>query len=80
MTKRKPDLYFNQKTGNITYANKAQAKKLDADWHKVKFVKNEKNEDVMRFSFTDPRGATATVDVKENGEREVAQDVNRDTE
>lgn len=80
MTKRKPDLYFHQPTGNITYATKAQAKKLDADWHKVQFVKNEKGEDVMRFTFIDERGATATVDVKDNGKKEVVQDGNRDTE
>lgn len=46
-------------------ATKAQAKKLNKDWHRLQFTKNEKGEDVMRFKFTDSRGVTATVDVKE---------------
>lgn len=46
-------------------ATPAQAKKLDKDWHKMQFTKNEKGQDVMRFTFTDSRGVTATVDVRE---------------
>lgn len=74
MTKRKPDLYFHQPTGNICYATKSEAKKLDGEWHKVLFVKNEKGEDVMRFTFIDPEGNRATVDVKNSGEREIKVD------
>lgn len=73
MIKRKTTLYFHQPTGNITYATKKQAKFLGPDWHKLLFVKNEKGEQVMRFSFTDARGCTATVDVKDNGVKEVTQ-------
>lgn len=65
MTKKK-DLYFHQPTGQIMEATKAEAKKLNKDWHKMQFVKNEKGQDVMRFTFTDSRGVTATVDVREN--------------
>lgn len=80
MTKRKPDLYFHQPTGNITYATKAQAKKLDAEWHLVQFVKNEKGEDVMRFTFIDEKGLRATVDVKANGKKEMVLDGDRNPE
>lgn len=76
MTKRKPDLYFHQPTGSICHATKSQAKKLSKEWHKVQFVKNEKGESVMRFSFIDPKGATATVDVKHTGIKEVSPDGN----
>jgi hypothetical protein len=51
------------------YATKSQAKKLDKEWSEVQFVDNEKGERVMRFTFVDPKGNTATVDVKENGEK-----------
>lgn len=76
MTKSKPELYFHQPTGEIMYATKAQAKKLNPEWHKVQFVKNDKGMDVMRFSFTDARGATATVDVSDNGTQEIDSDGN----
>lgn len=46
-------------------ATRAEAKKLSDDWHEMQFVKNEKGQDVMRFTFTDSRGVTATVDVRE---------------
>lgn len=65
MKTRKPTLYFHQPTGQIMEATKAQAKLLDDNWKKLQFTKNEKGEDVMRFTFTDSRGVTATVDVKE---------------
>lgn len=65
MTKPKQDLYFHQPTGQIMWATKKEAKKLDSDWHKMEFTKNEKGQDVMRFRFVDSRGVTATVDVRE---------------
>lgn len=65
MTKKK-DLYFHQPTGQIMEVTKANAKKLNDDWKKMQFVKNDKGQDVMRFTFTDSRGVTATVDVREN--------------
>lgn len=65
MTKKKDNLYFHQPTGSIMEATPAEAKKLGPDWHKLKFTQNEKGEDVMRFTFVDSRGVTATVDVKE---------------
>jgi len=68
---RKPKLYFHQPTGNIMEADKKQAKKLGPDWHELKFTKNEKGEDVMRFTFVTPEGLVATVDVQETGEVEV---------
>lgn len=55
-------------------ATAAEAKKLDKDWHKMKFVKNEKGQDVMRFTFVDSRGVTATVDVRENESQEGEKD------
>lgn len=57
---------MHQPTGNIMYATKEQAKQLNDDWKLVKFVKNEKGEKVVRFTFTDPRGVTCTVDVQPN--------------
>lgn len=56
------------------YATPAQAKKLEKDWHKIQFVKNEKGERVMRFTFVDAQGNRATVDVQQ-GEDQVV-DVN----
>ena len=47
------------------WATKKDAKKLDAEWHKMEFTQNEKGQDVMRFRFVDSRGVTATVDVRE---------------
>lgn len=55
---------MHQPTGNIMYATEEQAKTLNDDWHVVQFVKNEKGERVMRFTFKDPAGVTATVDVQ----------------
>lgn len=55
-------------------ATKAEAKKLDDDWKKMQFVKNDKGQDVMRFTFTDSRGVTATVDVRETEPEEVNKD------
>lgn len=56
------------------YATPAQAKKLDKDWHKIQFVKNEQGERVMRFTFIDDKGVRATVDVQQGEDKEV--DVN----
>lgn len=76
--KRKTTLYFHQPTGQIMEATKSEAKKLDKDWHKMQFVKNDKGQDVMRFTFVDARGVTATVDVRENESEEGAADGDRD--
>lgn len=65
MTKKATNLYFHQPTGSLVRANRRQARKLNKDWHRLEFTKNEKGEDVMRFKFVDARGVTATVDVKE---------------
>lgn len=59
---------MHQPTGNIMYATDEEAAQLNDDWHVVQFVKNEKGEAVMRFTFKDPSGVTATVDVQENKE------------
>jgi hypothetical protein len=67
----KKELYFNQRTGNIARLTKSQAKRFSDEWHKVLFVKDENGEDVMRFTFTDPSGARATVTVSDNGQQEV---------
>lgn len=77
MSKRKPDLYFHQPTGNIMHATKKQAKRLPADWHLIQFIENEQGERVMRFTFIDARGVRATVDVKDNGVKEITTDVER---
>lgn len=66
--KKKQKLYMHQPTGNIMYATDKQAEKLDSDWHVVQFVKNEQGESVMRFTFVDPSGVTATVDVQPSNE------------
>lgn len=62
---------MHQPTGNIMYATEAQAKTLNDDWHEVQFVKNEKGERVMRFTFKDPKGVTCTVDVQAANKTEV---------
>lgn len=72
---KKTKLYMHQPTGNIMYATDKQAKELSADWQVVQFVKNDKNERVMRFTFKDPSGVTCTVDVQPNGKKEVVQNV-----
>lgn len=68
-------LYMHQPTGNIMYATKKQAKALNDEWHEVQFVANEKGERVMRFTFKDPRGVTATVDVQAANNEEVQKHV-----
>lgn len=68
-------LYMHQPTGNIMYADKKQAATLSDEWQVVQFVKNEKGEKVMRFTFKDPAGVTCTVDVQPNGKKEVVQNV-----
>ena len=66
---------MHQPTGNIMYATKEQAKSLNNDWHVVQFVKNEKGERVMRFTFKDPKGVTCTVDVQAATKTEVQVNV-----
>jgi hypothetical protein len=66
--KKKTKLYMHQPTGNIMYATDKQAAKLDDNWHVVQFVKNEKGESVMRFTFKDENGVTATADVSQTTE------------
>lgn len=66
---------MHQPTGNIMYATKAQAKTLNDDWHEVQFVRNEKGERVMRFTFKDPKGVTCTVDVQASDKAEVQKNV-----
>lgn len=80
MTKPKQDLYFHQPTGQIMWATKKEAKKLDGDWHKMEFTQNEKGQDVMRFKFVDSRGVTATVDVRETTPEEGNSDGNGNAE
>lgn len=61
-------------------ATKSQAKKLGNDWERIQFTKNQEGERVMRFKFTAPDGTIATVDVQENGEKEVTVDGNGNPE
>lgn len=64
---------MHQPTGNIRRLTDKQAKtQLNNEWSEVKFVENEKGERVMRFTFDTSEGVTATVDVQENGTREVS--------
>lgn len=62
---------MHKPTGNIMRLTEKQSKKLNAEWSEVQFIKNEKGERVMRFTFDTPEGVTATVDVQPNGEKEV---------
>lgn len=60
-TKTKPrSLYVNQKTGGIVSATNSGAKKLPADYKKVKFVKNERGKQVARVKIDG-----ATIDISE---------------
>lgn len=62
---------MHKPTGNIMRLTEKQAKRLNAEWSEVKFIKNEKGERVMRFTFDAPDGTVATVDVQPNGKKEV---------
>lgn len=53
--------YLNKYTGEVLIGTKSSAKKLNEDWSKVEFVKNDKGEKVMRLHLDG-----ATVDVSEN--------------
>lgn len=76
MNKSKQRLYVHQDTGDVvSVANKAQARQLPEAYKKIEFVKNQEGKPVMRL-----RLRNATVDVSENGEREVVLDGNRSTE
>lgn len=69
--------YINKYTGEVLIGTKQSGKKLNDDWEKVEFTKNEKGERVMRLHLNG-----ATVDVSEN-EKPLeleAEDGNRDTE
>jgi hypothetical protein len=73
---KKPRLYVHQDTGDVvSVANKAQARQLPEPYKRVEFIKNDEGKNVMRL-----RLRSATVDVSENGEREVVLDGNRTTE
>lgn len=62
---------MHKPTGNIMRLTEKQAQKLNDEWSEVQFIKNEKGERVMRFTFNTPDGTIATVDVQPNGEKEV---------
>ncbi len=66
--------YINKFTGDIRVVTKQSAKKLTEDYTEAEFTKNKEGEDVMRLHMHG-----ATVDISENGEREV-EDVNTDSE
>jgi hypothetical protein len=69
MTRRKPTLYVHETTGDIVTATKSQAKYLPDEYKKVEFTKNDEGTPVMRL-----RLKNATVDVSDNGSREVVSD------
>lgn len=69
MTRRKPTLYVHEDTGNIVTATKSQAKHLPDEYKKIEFVTNDEGVRVMRL-----RLKNATVDVSDNGDREVVSD------
>ena len=70
-TKKYP--YENRFTGEVLVVSKQHGKKLNEDWSRVEFVKNEQGKQVMRIQLEG-----ATVDVAENEEPiEVAPDGNR---
>lgn len=71
MKQQKLKVYMHQPTGNILRLTKKQAAKLNKEWSEVQFVKNEKGDNVMRFTFEHEKGVTATVDVLPNGKQEV---------
>ncbi len=73
MVKRK-EIYFHKITGDICHVSKSKAKKLGAAWQKLEFGKDENGTPRMRFQFDG-----ATVDVIENGQREVITDGNGST-
>lgn len=65
--KKKPNLYFNNLTGDIVNVPKAKAKFLPYYIKKIEFMKNRLGVDIMRFNFDG-----AIVDVSEHGSPEVA--------
>lgn len=73
MKQRKLKVYMHKPTGNIMRLTEKQAQKLNKEWSEVKFIKNEKGERVMRFTFDTPDGTVATVDVQPNNPTEVAK-------
>lgn len=58
--------YVNRFNGDIKIVTKQSAKRLSEDYSPAEFVKNKEGVDVMRIQL-----ANATVDISENGEREV---------
>ncbi len=71
-TKKIP--YVNRHTGAVLVVSKQHGKKLNEDWSRVEFIKNEEGKQVMRIQLEG-----ATVDVAENEQPvEVVSDGNRD--
>lgn len=68
MTKAKIYLFNNRFTGEVLPLTKAQGKKLNEDWSRIKPATNEKGERVLRMKMNN-----GTVDIKET---KVAQDGN----
>lgn len=69
---RKTRLYVHETTGDVvSVANKSQERRLPSEYKKVEFTKNDEGTPVMRL-----RLKNATVDVLDNGEREVVVDGN----
>lgn len=58
--------YVNRYNGDIKIVTRQSAKRLSEDYSPAVFTTNDKGEDVMRIQL-----ANATVDISENGEREV---------
>lgn len=71
--KSKPRVYVNRFTGDIKYLNKTEARKLSEDWSRTEQIVSKDGERGMRLKFQG-----ATVDILENGTKEVTPDGNRD--
>lgn len=75
MAKSKPQIYVNRFTGDMKNLRKSEAKKLSEDWSKAEAVNDADGKRIgMRIQLNG-----ATVDILENGEREVVPNVNTDS-
>lgn len=74
MIQAKPRIYIHEDTGEVVTATKSQSKYLPDQFKRAEFTKNDEGTPVLRI-----RLKNATVDISENGEREVLVDGNGNT-
>lgn len=72
--KSKPRIYVNRFTGDMKYLKKSEARKLSEDWSRTEQIVNKDGERGMRIQLEG-----ATMDILENGTKEVTPNGNRDS-